>query len=255
MEDTTNDASETKNGTTATATASKSSAWEERYKEVVWAKSGSFPWWPSYIFDPQQLSQSEQGYEKAQRLIGKQYVVLFFADRTLGFISPKDIKPFNEQTIKTYSGQKISNKYKAQFPKAIAEAKEDYKLSPDDRLQWYFEAQKEDTVVADEFDDNEEASYFEEDDAAAASLGFEFDEKEEALIKVRKAAWSIPSLSNTCGLLHYSRRRLRSESDLRKRLNQKKRGTNLNLKVSQITTNSAIAFLMKKINRKRRYCH
>lgn len=192
MEDTTNDASETKNGTKATETASKSSAWEERYKEVVWAKSGSFPWWPSYIFDPKELSQSEQGYEKAQRLIGKQYVVLFFADRTLGFISPKDIKPFNDQTIQTYSGQKISNKYKAQFPKAIAEAKEDYKLSPDDRLQWYFEAQKEDAVVADDFDDNEEASYFEEDDAAAASLGFEFDEKEEALIKVKERCLVYP---------------------------------------------------------------
>lgn len=185
MGDTTNDASETKNGSKATATTSKSSAWEDRYKEVVWAKSGSFPWWPSYIFDPKQLSQSEEGYAKAQKLIGKQYVVLFYVDRTLGFVGPKDIKPFNEQTIETYSGQKISKKYKAQFPKAIAAAKEDYILSADDRLQWYFEAQKEESVVPDEFDDNEEASYFEEDDAAAASLGFEFDEKEEALIKVK----------------------------------------------------------------------
>lgn len=254
MADTTNDATEAGNGTKATASASKSSAWEGRYKEVVWAKSGSFPWWPSYVFDPHQLKQSEEGYAKAHRLIGKQYVVLFYADRTLGFISPKDIKPFNEQTVETYSGQKISNKYKAQFPKAIAEAMEDYKRSPEDRLEWYFEAEKETAASADDFDDNEEASYFEEDDAAAASLGFEFDEKEEALIRV--SIEIIPQLKEPFIMLlriQISLLRLRNESDpkLPSPPNQRKRSRSL--KVSLIMRNSATVFRMKTSNRRRRY--
>lgn len=162
-----------------------SGKWEDRFQEVVWAKSGSFPWWPSYVIDPALLSTAEEGYNKAHKLIGKQYVVLFYADRTLGFISPKDMKPFNEQTLETYSAQKVSNKYKLIFPKAIEEASADFKLNPVDRLAWYFaNVAPPPPVTADDFDDNEEASYFEEDPEASVSLGFDLNDKEIALLQV-----------------------------------------------------------------------
>lgn len=153
---------------------SKNSNWEQRFMQVVWAKSGGFPWWPSYVIDPKRLSSSEEGFAKAQKLVGKQYVVLFYADKTLGFISPKDLKPFNEETLATYSTQKIANRYKTLFPLAIEQALADSKLEPADRLSWYFVS----TFVPPEpADDAEEASYF--DESEAASLGFDFDEEDE----------------------------------------------------------------------------
>jgi hypothetical protein len=137
----------------------KKGNWNDLFKEIVWAKSGSFPWWPSYVIDPAQLSPAEEGYDKAHKRIGKQYVVLFYADRTLGFISPKDMKPFNDETVAIYRKQKVPNKYKSIFPQAVEEALADSQQSPDDRLSWYFVNSVQPFVKGVDFEDNEVASY------------------------------------------------------------------------------------------------
>lgn len=152
--------------------------WNDRFKEIVWAKSGSFPWWPSYVIDPRRLSPAEEGYDKAQKCIGKKYVVLFYADKTLGFVSPNEMRPFNDESLAEYCKQKIPNKYKNLFPQAVEEATADYHLAPDDRLSWYFVNSLPPFVKGVDYDDNEEASYFEhaakeEDDILSFNLSDE----------------------------------------------------------------------------------
>lgn len=169
---------------TANTSTGNNNRWEDRYMQVVWAKSGSFPWWPSYVMDPTRLSPSEEGFNKAQQTKGKQYVVLFYADKTLGFIYPKDMKVFNDETLETYRSQKVSNKYKAAFPMAVEEALADSKLDPNDRLSWYFQKYKE-PIVAVEYADKRDASYFGEENRGASDLGFDFiNENELEFLKV-----------------------------------------------------------------------
>jgi len=114
-------------------------AWKDRYAEVVWAKCGSYPWWPSYVFDPDLLSPGEESYEQAHKIIGKSYVVLFYADRTLGFAIPKNMKPFNEENNAIYSKQKVGKKYEAKFIEAMRDAHLDVVKTKEDRLNWYFD--------------------------------------------------------------------------------------------------------------------
>ena len=53
------------------------------FGEVVWAKSGSCPWWPSYVYDPATLPRNlKAAVQKARKIVeasnGKKHLVYFF---------------------------------------------------------------------------------------------------------------------------------------------------------------------------------
>lgn len=116
--------------------------WNQYYREIVWVKNGNYPWWPSYVYNPNDLNPYEPGFEKAIDLIGKKYYVLFYSDKTMGFCSQNHIKPFNESTINEFKDQKVGKKYETSFKLAIQEAQEDLLKPKDQRLSWYFESLK-----------------------------------------------------------------------------------------------------------------
>jgi hypothetical protein len=114
--------------------------WTKLYGEVVWAKSGSYPWWPSYVFDPDLILHTEKDREARQKgksSIGKQYVVLFYADNTFGFIPAKNIKPFECADKASMLKQTIGKRYQDNFQKAVQIAQDDLSLEVSKRLSWY----------------------------------------------------------------------------------------------------------------------
>jgi hypothetical protein len=127
--------------------------WNKLYGEVVWAKFGSFPWWPSFIYDPAKLPTicSKDVRDKAVKLHMKQYVVYFYADATFGFASAKLVKPFNEETTAQFKGQKIVKGYQDSYAKAIELANEQIKLPASERVSWHYS----NSSSADSEDENE----------------------------------------------------------------------------------------------------
>lgn len=146
-------------------------AWEDRYQDVVWARFGTFPFWPSYIFDPKLVSKKEPEYDRAQKMIGSKYFVLFYADNTLGFISPKDIRPFDEETTATFAKQKMNRKDALKLPLAIEEARKEILLTKDRRLRWYF----------DKYNISMDGSKPEEDDDPDQISGLDEQESQEVM--------------------------------------------------------------------------
>lgn len=116
-------------------------SWASRYSDVVWAKFQGFPWWPSFVYDPEKLptTSGKEVKDKAPKLVGKQYVVYFYADGTFGFVTPKQIRSFNEETVKQLAtGQKIGKKYQDHFTKAVELAKQELELPASERMSWHY---------------------------------------------------------------------------------------------------------------------
>jgi hypothetical protein len=114
--------------------------WSKLYGEVVWAKFGPFPWWPSFIYDPSKLPTTcpNEIREKALKVHLKQYVIYFYADSTWGYAPPKSVKVFSEETTAQFRGQKIAKGYQDNFVKAIDLAGEQIKLPVSERMSWHY---------------------------------------------------------------------------------------------------------------------
>lgn len=158
------------------------SDWESFYDQIVWAKVGSFDWWPCYVFNPNRIVDAEIS-EKSKKLAGKQYTVLFFSDHTWGWTIPKHVQLFNEETTAKYSQQKIGNKYKASFGAALDEAEQEIVKEASQRLTWYFGKSKdddEDEDIDDEIQDSiNQATSGAEDNEADDNLEDSEDEDEK----------------------------------------------------------------------------
>lgn len=124
--------------------------WREKYGEVVWARFGSYPWWPSFIYDPEKLPTTSEEKVKIQafKSIGKRYVVYFYGDTSYGFIDLANIKPYNESTKAQFSKQVMKNKkYQASFPNAMILADREVVLDKKDRISWHYVAPKDETII------------------------------------------------------------------------------------------------------------
>lgn len=134
--------------------------WSALYGDIVWAKFGTFPWWPCIVYDPAKLpSSSQKGVrEKAKKLEGKQHVVYFFADKSYGFCIPKNIRLYNEETKAQLAAQSISKKYKDTYVQAIIMADEQSALPKQERLSWHYTASSKEDSSDDECVQQDEAS-------------------------------------------------------------------------------------------------
>lgn len=135
--------------------------WSARYGSVVWAKFKTFPWWPAFIIDPQDLAPTEESYKSAQKEIGKSYCVVFYGDHTTGIIKPNCIRDFNDEATNEFKGQKLSTRYQKMIVEAIAEANQDVRRPKEERFSWYFNIGKEQPpfvqpVVSEEEDEQDE---------------------------------------------------------------------------------------------------
>lgn len=126
-------------------------SWESRYGEVVWSKFGSFPWWPSCILDPKKVLSRDACKGQAVSSTGKTYTVYFYGDGTLGFITPSNLKPFNEENTNKFRNQKLPKAYLTLFPEAIARANAEILLEKEQRLAWY----RDDDIVGETSDAGE----------------------------------------------------------------------------------------------------
>jgi hypothetical protein len=155
--------------------------WSSKYGEVVWAKFQGFPWWPSYIYDPDKLptTAGKEVKDKAPKLVGKQYVIYFYADGTFGFVTSKQIRPFNEETAKQFStGQKVGKRYEESFQKAVALAEEQVKLPVAERVSWHYSNSP---------DESEEDSAAEEEQSSTQSSAVATAKKPAKNAKSRKS--------------------------------------------------------------------
>ena len=110
------------------------------YSEVVWAKYGSFPWWPSFIYDPTKLPTTcaQQVKNRTSKSYKKEYTFFYFGDVNYGFAKPSDIKPYNEDTKKVYCKQKIPARYQEGFEKGLQLADMQSALPKSERLSWHY---------------------------------------------------------------------------------------------------------------------
>ncbi len=120
--------------------------WKEKYGDVVWAKFKTFPWWPAFVIDPEDLAPTEESFKQAQKEVGKSYCVVFYGDHTTGIIKPTGLKELNDETNKEFLQQKLSAKYQKMLPDAIKEAQADLQLSKEKRFSWYFKDNAEEAT-------------------------------------------------------------------------------------------------------------
>lgn len=171
-----------------------SADWQSRYGEVVWSKFGSFPWWPSYILDPQKVLSREACKGQAVSSAGKTYTVYFYGDGTLGFITPSNLKPYDEENKAKFAKQKLPKAYLTLFPEAMLIADAEILREKEQRLAWYRE---EDEVIeedVDEGDDNHEESKNNEE--GEESEGKE-EEEEAPVTPVKRKRGRPPKSANT----------------------------------------------------------
>jgi hypothetical protein len=127
--------------------------WESRYHEVVWVKFEKYPWWPSFILDPQEV-KDEKYRQLAISKVNKLYIIYFYGDYRYAFIAQSSIRPFTPKSRETLKNQTIPRYYEGSFFRALAEADAEVLRSKVQRLSWYFNGE-DDTVQADETEKRE----------------------------------------------------------------------------------------------------
>lgn len=134
-----------------------SEEWTSCYGDVVWAKYNSFPWWPCIVYDPAKLPSSSDRVvrDKARKLVGKQHVVYFFADKNYGFCLPKFIQPYSGETKEKHASETVSKKYQESFAQAIVMADEQSALPKQERLSWHYTASSKEDPPAEEEQSND----------------------------------------------------------------------------------------------------
>lgn len=106
--------------------------------DIIWAKtSKTFPWWPSIIQDPNQLSKELK--EKASKLKDQRYAIFYYGveetQPQYGFALPRQIKPFAEFSD-AFSKQKVSKSYEKSFSIALERARSESLLPVNERIKF-----------------------------------------------------------------------------------------------------------------------
>lgn len=108
------------------------------YGSVVWAKSQPYPWWPCYIFDPEDFCKKENLgpsiKKRARASVSKnEYIVYFYGDEEqFGFVSPQNIKEFTTQ----FNLPTIHPCYYETHKKGIELASNECTLPKEKRVAW-----------------------------------------------------------------------------------------------------------------------
>eukprot|EP01035_Chromulina_nebulosa_P029160 gene29160-38623_t len=108
------------------------------YGSVVWAKSQPYPWWPCYIFDPEDFCKKENLgpsiKKRARASVSKnEYIVYFYGDEEqFGFVSPQNIKEFTTQ----FNLPTIHPCYHETHKKGIELARNECTLPKEKRVAW-----------------------------------------------------------------------------------------------------------------------
>jgi len=88
-------------------------AQQYEFLDLVWAKLGTYPWWPGQVADPQWCSDAV----KKSKPKGLSYCVHFLESNTFSWVKPKDLKPFRCAAYEEYVNKEY--KYKG-YMEAVA---------------------------------------------------------------------------------------------------------------------------------------
>lgn len=108
------------------------------FGSVVWAKTQGYPWWPCYIFDPEDFCKKnnlgKSILKRARSSVrNSEYVIYFYGDvEMFGFVSPKNIKDFTTH----FDLPTILPRYYDSHKKAIELASYECTLSKEKRVAW-----------------------------------------------------------------------------------------------------------------------
>eukprot|EP01039_Chlorochromonas_danica_P004625 gene4625-5067_t len=161
------------------------SQWESRYGEIVFAKSGTFPWWPSCIVDPRRLREKRAVIAKGVNHIGRLYTVYYYADNTVGFVGEKSLRVYDEQSKQQLSGQSLGD-YANLYPEAIARADADLLLEARERVAWCTEPLVEASRKSPEVEE-EEVEVVEEEERQKKKRGRPPKKKAEVVLTVTES--------------------------------------------------------------------
>ena len=105
---------------------------EVLYGEVVLAKSKSFPWWPSCVYDPVNIPK----HVKDKHLSGN-IVVYYYGTNSWGFVESKhNIELYNDESKLMHAEQLIEKKYFTSLTSALEQADQEKALSKLERVAW-----------------------------------------------------------------------------------------------------------------------
>lgn len=114
--------------------ASVNDDFRKDYGRVVWVKTNSsWPWWPSHIYDPVNISTKLKA--RTAKLINKKHVVMYYGSDDFDWASPAQIKDFASFRA-DLSSQKMSKSFIKSFQAALETADKEVSLDVDDRVAW-----------------------------------------------------------------------------------------------------------------------
>lgn len=109
--------------------------WADKYGDVVWAKPKGFPWWPSYVCNPDDFAGTEIS-TRANKLLGKQYALYYYGHGTFGFAYANNIKPYTAENTAEFSKETVSKKYQLAFADSLIVAAGEVLLPKSGRISW-----------------------------------------------------------------------------------------------------------------------
>lgn len=98
-----------------------SDEWKSHYNNLVWARDGNFPFWPSQITDPLFVPANIKEHILSHKFLGKRQIVYYYGTGDYGFIKPGSFLDY-KSNFKEMSKQKVPKKYEKDFEKAIRDA-------------------------------------------------------------------------------------------------------------------------------------
>lgn len=105
-------------------------AFSDMYGKVVFAKVGTYPWWPALVCDPsdKSLDMKKPIRDKGKKVVGKTYVIYNYGDGNYGFCDKKQLQLFSAESlekVRTANKTKLKGAYVESFERGVTEATQD----------------------------------------------------------------------------------------------------------------------------------
>lgn len=120
-------------------TSTNQTAHSSLYGSVVWAKVSRFPWWPCYVYDPDEFDAKENVSPEMKALAKKSIandnlILYFYGDiEKFGFTKIGNIRAFTPETYNIFSGRASID---SSFKQGLVLALRDISLPTGSRLAW-----------------------------------------------------------------------------------------------------------------------